>query len=62
MIRFSCFLCALLVIAGGRFYQAVHLSHLTEPEAFCRMWVVWLFSIILVAISVALEFSEQNDE
>ena len=61
-MRYFTFLCACLIIIAGRFYQVVHLPYLTEAEAFCKLWFVWLFLLILVAISVALEFSEQSNE
>lgn len=62
MVRLFTFITAMLIIFSSSVYQAFYLPHLTEAEAFCKLWFVWLFSIILISVSVALEFSEQNNE
>lgn len=56
------FLCSLAIIVGGRTYQLVYEPYLTESEAFCKYWAVWLSSLILFSISVALELVEQEQE
>ena len=58
------FLCSLAIIVGGRAYQLAYEPYLTESQVLCEYWAVWLSSLILVSISVALELTEQeqNDE
>lgn len=56
------FLCSLAIIVGGRAYQLVYEPYLTESEALCKYWAVWLSSLILFSISVALELVEQEQE
>lgn len=61
------FLCSLAIIVGGRAYQLAYEPYLTESQVLCEYWAIWLSSLILVSISVALELTEQeqaeqNDE
>lgn len=54
------FLCSLAIIVGGRAYQLAYEPYLTESQVLCEYWAVWLSSLILVSISVALELTEQE--